>query len=263
MKRFPLSACCAAALCLVVYLVPTSTAALLKTGAGGADSPRVEAYRANLLTPYEERIVGQRLAYIYEQQHTLLKDSLTQARLNRIKAELSIIIPAPALKISVIQSARPEAVSFPPSNIYITSALIRLAATDDELAAVIAHEAAHVKCHHLAHLIALVQTLPAAERESFPSSAAIITGQSLRFDFPTALDDARLRSEMEADQLAVLWLGQAGYRIEALPALLDRLANNLAPRAQKERAALQARSRSLTVQIIQTVKIESAGQGVK
>lgn len=248
MKYFSLSACTAAALCLVVYCARTSNAAFFKTGAKEAASTRVEAYRANMLTPNEELIVGQRLAYLYKQRHRLLKDDLTEARLNRIKVKLSATVYMRALEISVIQSAWPEAVSFPPSSIFITSALIKLAETDDELAAVIAHEAAHVSCHHLSRLIALAEILPAAEREGFPTRSAIITGQALQFDFPTAIDGARLRSEMEADQLAVLWLEHAGYSIEALPILLGRLDTRLPPTAQKERAALRARARFLARQ---------------
>ena len=250
MRCFPLTACCVAALWLAVYLAPAPTAtARPESVASEATSGSVEAYRANLLTPDEERIVGRRLAHLYEQRCTLLKDELTEARLKRIKRRLgAILAPGLSLQVSVIQSARPEAVSFPPDSIYITSALIRLTATDDELAAVIAHEAAHVRCRHLARLIALVQALPPAERPNFPTREAIVTGEATQFDFPAAIDAVRLRSEMEADQLAALWIEQAGYRDEALAVLLGRLMDRLAPRAQKERAALRARMQSLDKQ---------------
>ena len=247
MKFLPLSACFAT-LCLVVCLAPTSTAAIFAAGVNEAESARVEAYRANLLTPDEERIVGRRLAYLYEQRHTPLKDAETQIRLNRIKARLSAVIRSQALYITVIQNSRPEAVSFPPGRIFITSALVKLTPTDDELAAVIAHEAAHMACHHLARLIALAQTLPVDERERFPSRTAITTGQTLQFAFPSALDAARLAYEVEADQLAQRWLERAGYSGAALTTLLDSLASHLSPHARQERTALQSRVSLLTRQ---------------
>ncbi|HEY0322104.1 MAG TPA: M48 family metalloprotease [Pyrinomonadaceae bacterium] len=231
---------CYATLSLVVYLA-LSTVAVFAAGASEAERVRVEAYRANLLTPDEERVVGQRLAYLYEQRHKLLKDADTQARLDRITARLRAVIPAQALEIKIIRGTQPEAVSFPTGSIYITSALVKLTTTDDELAAVIAHEAAHVADHHLSRLIALTLALPVGEQELFPSRQAIITGQALQFAFPSTLDNARLRCEMEADQMAVRWLERAGYEGKALALLLDSLTARISPQVQQERAALYTR----------------------
>jgi predicted Zn-dependent protease len=231
-----------ATLSLVVSLAHfATTAAIRRAETGEAAGARVEAYRANLLTQYEERIVGQRLAYLYEQRHTLLQDVETQTRLNRILTRLSRVLYARALEVRIIGGSRPEAVSFPPGRIYITSALIKLAPTDEALAAVIAHEAAHLEDHHLARLIALALALPPVEQGRFPTRRAIITGQALQFAFPSALDEARLHCEMEADEIAVQKLERAGYTAEALAILLDTLNSRLSPRATQERAAMRAR----------------------
>jgi predicted Zn-dependent protease len=229
-------------LCLVVCLaIYTTTAAVFAAEAGEVESARLEAYRANLLTPDEERIVGQRLAYLYEQRHTLLRDADIQARLDRIETRLRAAVRLPDLKIKIIRSARAEAVSFPPGYIYITSTLVSLAATDDELAAVIAHEAAHITNHHLSRLIALALSLPPGEQKRFPTRRAIVTGQVFQFAFPSMLDDARLRCEVEADKMAVGWMERAGYAGQALALLLDGLTARLSPQAQPERVALRAR----------------------
>jgi predicted Zn-dependent protease len=228
-----------------VYLALSATAAALAAEAGEAESLRTEAYRANLLTAYEERIVGKRLAYLYEQRHTLLQETATQARLDRIKARLSAQASLPGLEIKIIQGTRPEAVSFPPGYIYITSALLKVAATDDEMAAVIAHEAAHITNQDLSRLIALALALSAGERENFPTRRAIVTGQAIWFDFPSGLDEARLRCEMEADKMAVSWMERAGYDAQALALLLESLTARLPLRAQPERVALKARVKLL------------------
>lgn len=235
-------------LCLILYLAPSQAVSTLAAGAGETEGVRVEAYRTNLLTPDEERAVGQRLAYLYEQRHKALKDTEAEARLDKVKERLRVALLAQALEITIIQGAQPEAVSFPSGRIFITSALYKLASSDDELAAVIAHEAAHVARHHLSHLIALAQSLPSTKRESFPTRSQIVTGQATQFAFPPALDAARLSCEMEADQLATRWLERAGYRAEALSALLDNLTEHLSIYAQQERAALQSRVTSLARQ---------------
>jgi predicted Zn-dependent protease len=224
-----------------VFLALSTTALAFVAEAGEAASERVEAYRANLLTPDEEQIVGRRLAYLYEQRHTLLTDAETRARLNRISARLRAVIPGQALEIKIIRGAQPEAISFPPGRVYITSALLKLTQTDDELAAVIAHEAAHVVGRHLARLIALTLALPLGQQESFPTRRAIVTGQTLQFAFPSTLSNARLRCEMEADQMAVRWLECAGYAREALAILLDVLNTRISPALKQERVDLQSR----------------------
>lgn len=237
---------CLATLCLVVYLAVSSSAANYEGGSGEADYARAAAYRENLLSSYEEGILGRRLAYLYEQRHTTVRDAKALARLDRAIASLRAVIPVRELEITIIHHARPEALSFPPGRIFITTALIDLASTDDELVAVIAHEAAHIYSHHLAHLLASALSLPEAERKRFPSRASIISGQSTQFAFPTSLARTRLRSEMEADKLAVEWLKQAGYRSTALAQLLYNLSARLSPRAHQERASLQSRVALLT-----------------
>lgn len=228
-------------LSLIVSLALCLTARTLAAGAGEAESVRAEAYRANLLTPYEEGIVGRRLAYLYEQRHKPLKDEDALIRLARVMSRLGAALPEQSFEIKIVQGAQPEAVSFPPGRIYITSALLKLSSTDDELAAVVAHEAAHLAGGHLARLIALALSMPAAEQGRFPTRRAIITGQALQFSFPAALDGARLGCEVEADQRAVRWLERAGYRGNSLTLLLDGLSTRLSPQVSEERAALQAR----------------------
>lgn len=230
-----------AALCLAVYLALRLTATVCAAGAGEAEVVRLEAYRANLLNAYEERVVGERLAYLYEQRHTLLNDPEGQARLERIKVRLGSVIRARGFEIKIVRGSQPEAVSFPPGRIYVTSALVKLAATEDELAAVIAHEAAHIAGHHLSRLIALALMTPDPDGARFPNRQAIITGQALQFTFPQTLNDERQRCEMEADELAMRWLARAGYDDKALMTVLSRLDAQISRQSTPERAALQAR----------------------
>jgi predicted Zn-dependent protease len=228
-------------LCLVVYLALSVTAAPLAALTGEAERARAEAFHANLLTMAEERVVGQRLAYLYERRHTVLKDAEIEARLSRIKARLHAVVPLETLEIKLIRGAQTEAVSFPQGRIYLTSALMKLASTDDELAAVVAHEAAHVRGRHLSRLIAMALALPVDEQAGFPTRRAITTGQALQFAFPSGLDDERLRCEMEADEMARRWLESAGYDTSALARILERISASLSPEAQQEQAALMSR----------------------
>ena len=209
--------------------------------ANESEGAHLDAYRLNVMTVDEELLVGRRLAYLYQQLHPTVKDNASQRRVNRVTARLCDWTGAHDLRVIVVKSGRPDALSFPPHLVFITTALLELTPTDDELAAVIAHEAAHVSSHHLARLITLALTLPSSERQHFPALSAIIGGRVLKFTFPTALDEARLSCEMEADLLALRWLERAGYQPTALATLLDNITSRLLPRQQRERLALRAR----------------------
>ena len=244
MRIFRLSAYYAT-LGLIVWLASSTAFARSALEGNEMETARAEIYRANLLTPDEELVVGRRLAYLYSQRHEQLNDPAAQSRLDRVRARLATVIKAQTPDITIIKSPLAEAISFPPSRIFITSALLELTVSDDELAAVIAHEAAHMAQHHLARLIGLALTLDPRERENFPTRSEIIKGYATHFTFPSALDGTRLRYEMEADQLATCLLECAGYRAAALSTLLDKLASLISAQAQPERAALRARVRSL------------------
>lgn len=237
-----------AALCLLVCSVPPQAFARRVAGTERPADAHVEAYRDSLLTPDEERAVGRRLAYLYAQRHTPSKSGAAQTRINRVLARLALVLGATPLDVVIIKSSEPEAVSFPPGRLFVTDALLELAQSDDELAAIIAHEAAHVRERHLVHLIGLALRLSVSEREEFPTRAAIVTGQAAQFSFPRALAGARLGCEMEADKLAAFWLERAGYQSTALSALLEGLKTRLSLQAQPERESLYARIASLNSQ---------------
>lgn len=232
---------CGFALRILVCLLLTSSFVSSAERVDEADYLRLETYRANLLTKNEEQAVGRRLAYLYEKRHTPLDDAKAQARLKKIIQRLGQAIDIPPLDIVVLKSSEPDAVSFPPNRIFITSALLNLARTDDELAAVIAHELAHLNCRHLTRLIALSLTLPDVERKLFPTREAIVTGQVSQFAFPNALDETRLLYEIEADRRAAVWLESASYNAEALATLLGKLTAQLPPQVSREQSQLKTR----------------------
>ena len=247
MRLIYLSACFTL-FCIAVCPAPSSASNGLAAEIAETENARPEpdisnplTLNAAPLTLNEERAVGQRLAYLYAQRHSLSGDVRMQERLNRIATRMRAAFEMPMLDILIVKSSQAEAVSFPPNRIFITSTLVKLARSDDELAAVIAHEAAHVRRRHLAHLIRLALTLTASERAYFPTRAAIVTGQIVQFAFPPVLDTTRLRYEMEADRQAVLWLERAGYESRALSSLLESLATHLSPQEFQESESLRAR----------------------
>ena len=100
----------------------------------------------------------------------------------------------PTIRVAVLASDNPNAYVLASGHLYATLGLFDEVCTDDELAAVVAHELAHL--HDL---------------RSF-------------FDF-NLTPEQRLEIEAQADTLALGMLRAAGYRVTALPEMVNRLAN--------------------------------------
>ncbi|MGH9900351.1 MAG: M48 family metalloprotease [Pyrinomonadaceae bacterium] len=200
---------------------------------------------ARPLTAAEERAVGRRMAFFYAQRHAPVKDKQTSAVLARVAARLENEAGVPPLEIGIVRGTRAEAISFPGGHVFVTTALLKEARDEDELAAALAHEAAHSAARHSARLISAALRLPAEERPGFPTRAEIVTGRAFNFYLPRALDAARHDCEAEADRIAVRWLERAGYRAAALGELLTRLASTLPRESRDTRAALHERATTL------------------
>ena len=214
-----------------------------QTPGRGSDAP---AYRR--LTTAEMRALGQRLAYIYARRNISVDSSRYRGRIMRVASRLEQAAGAPRLQIIVVRGEGLKAVSFPGGHIFLTTRLLKEIRDDDELAAVLAHEAAHCAARHTLRLIRRALGLPAHARTGFPTRQQILTGAVLNFEFPPSLRGEVQAFEREADRIALAWLKAARYRETALPILLGRIARHLsvdhfAPhrRALEERiAALDA-----------------------
>ncbi len=115
-----------------------------------------------------------------------------------------------------------NAISLPSGIIVMTDDLIELAKTDEELAAVLAHEIGHGRLRHgLRHVlqnsvtVLVISTLTGDLMSVTSFSAAL----------PTALVDASFSREFEreADDAAITWMQSAGVDAQQYAAILTRL----------------------------------------
>ncbi|HET9121970.1 MAG TPA: M48 family metalloprotease, partial [Acidiferrobacteraceae bacterium] len=140
--------------------------------------------------------------------------------------------PKASFKFFLIRSRVINAFSVPGAYVGVNSGLILTARNEDELAAVLAHEIAHVTQHHIARLLA------AQQRLSLPSMGAMLAGIVLAAAQPMAglamltttsaavaqnqLDYSR-RFEAEADRVGQATLVRAGFNPRAMPDFFERL----------------------------------------
>ncbi|MHB8565321.1 MAG: M48 family metalloprotease [Acidiferrobacteraceae bacterium] len=134
----------------------------------------------------------------------------------------------------IIRSPIINAFSVPGAYVGINSALILDTRNEDELAAVLSHEIAHVTQHHIARMLARQKRL------SLPAMGAMLTGILLSAAQPNAggavltttsaavaqnqLDYSR-RYEEEADRVGIETLARAGFNPRAMPDFFEQLQN--------------------------------------
>jgi predicted Zn-dependent protease len=155
-----------------------------------------------------------------------------------------------------VEADVPNAVGCPGGLVVVTTALVRATRSEDELAAVLAHEVAHVQRGHT------VQPVEAARRQEHLTGELLkgtsdvvhaFFGEAVRQGADFVLDRGfGKRDELEADALAARVLAEAGYDPRALPTFLGRLTGAAArggffarhpPAAERVRALASVASR--------------------
>jgi len=135
-------------------------------------------------------------------------------------------------KFDIIEEEDVNAFCVPGGHIYVYRGLLNFVETDQELAAVIAHEIVHAAHHHMVYLlqkqaslnnqmaIALLATMLSGARTS--DLGNIVLGVQL---YQIArLNGYGMQAERDADHAAIAYLREAGYNPVGLLTFLERLA---------------------------------------
>jgi beta-barrel assembly-enhancing protease len=144
-----------------------------------------------------------------------------------LRAEDARPWPFAGFRFVPVASAQVNAVGVPGGFVTVTTGLLRAVRTEDELAAVLAHEVAHVA---LGHPMQPIESARKQERltgvllEGTSDVVHAFFGKVVEVGTDVALDRGfGNRNELAADALAARILAEAGYDPAALPAFLGRL----------------------------------------
>lgn len=137
--------------------------------------------------PEEERVIGQSVAVeIVGTYGGLVRDEAINRRVNLIGRTLAACSDRPGLqwRFGVLASDDVNGFSAPAGYVFITRGLYRMAATDDELAGVLAHEIEHVCEKHALSIVARGEFLSGASdlAKNYDSRAADLEGKLQQFD---------------------------------------------------------------------------------
>lgn len=193
---------------------------------------------ASDITPEEEYSIGRIAAACIVERYGLYKNSEKTKYLNKICGSLTIYSEKPYLYngycVGILNTYDINALSTPGGHIFITKGMYELADSEDALAAIIAHELAHIQLNHASNAIKVSRTLEAVtatvdavdkitrdpdevEEEEW------VNALSLAYVNKMVNDGFSSEQEYEADAYALQLLLDAGYDPSALTDVLNKL----------------------------------------
>jgi len=220
----------------------------LRRDAAGALALMDEAFRPSPIemTLEDEYFLGRAVAAeILKVFGAYTANPALTAYLNKICLAITINSPKPTLFsgywVEILDSDGIYAFATSGGHIFISRGLIDIAPSEDALAAVIAHEVAHIQLRHMASIMAeehTVQQLRAVSERAATIAARHLTEEERAALFQTSLtasirtlfrDGYSREQEFEADQMARILLINAGYNPAALEEMLRILGQRHRP----------------------------------
>jgi predicted Zn-dependent protease len=187
----------------------------------------------NELTSEDEYYLGRAVAaYILQNYKIYTREPNLTKYVNKICQALVINSPQPVLfngyHVLILDSSGFNAFATPGGHIFLTQALVKAADSEDALAAVIAHELAHIQLHHAVSLlkdVRLTQDLTDVSNRAMDIASRQATAKERAVLFKTNVTDMintmiingyAQQQEYEADTAALNLLQRAGYEPSSL-----------------------------------------------
>jgi predicted Zn-dependent protease len=186
---------------------------------------------APAMTIQEERELGEKVLQEVLHIWPLVQDPAVKSYVNRVGQKiLTAIGPQPfQYEFYVLNTTDVNAFAVPGGKVFLNSGLILMVETEDELAAVIAHEMGHVVARHVArqseqglklNLATLGAILAAIALGPQAASAVVMTSAAAA---QTAMLKYSRENEEEADYLGLKFMDEAGYDRRAMLTVLKRI----------------------------------------
>lgn len=188
----------------------------------------------NLATQQEEMIlysndrevsIGTKVAQSIEKNYEINTDVDVNQRVEKILKDIVAVSDRKDVVyfIKVINKDIINAISLPGGYIYIFQGLLDEIESDDELAAVVAHEVAHITAKHGIKRLQSSYGAMALQLLASHSNSEVASGVGLMLN--TIFTEHSQEAEFESDRLGVKYLKAAGYDPHGMVKFLTRLRN--------------------------------------
>jgi len=198
------------------------------------DLPDIGSSAGSVLSPAEERELGENFLRKMRENHLLLDDPVVDAYLDALGYRLVSYSEQPeqTFHFFAVNDSSINAFAVPGGFIGIHSGLILYTRNEDELAAVVAHEIAHVVQHHI------TRSVETNSKLSIPLLATMIAAAALGANNPevaqaaiTALTAGSIQMqinftrvhEQEADRVGMEILSRSGFDPAGMPNFFGRM----------------------------------------
>lgn len=180
----------------------------------------------NLYSLKRERALGQNLAVAFDRTTRIITDPVINDYVNRVAQKIARYSDADIpFTVKVIDSGDiPRAYGLPGGFLYVDTALILSADGEAELAAVMAHEIAHVAARHATRALTRKEVCHIIDSVAYvagPAGAGFADVGGLAG--PLSVKKFSRDSEYEADLLAIEYAYAAGYDPQALLDALEKM----------------------------------------
>jgi predicted Zn-dependent protease len=204
-------------------------------GAQNVELPDIGSSAGTIMSPDEERRYGARMLYEMRRVDLVLEDALVADYVHALGFRLVALSERPEQEFTffVVRQDDINAFAAPGGFVGLNVGLMHTAENESEVAAVLAHEVAHVTQRHLVRAYESMQkaTLPIAlamlgavlaSRNSSGdgAEAAVIGGMGLIQQ--QAINFTR-HNEYEADRVGIFTLAKAGFDPEAMAGFFSRM----------------------------------------
>lgn len=242
------------------------------------------------ITPEQEYYIGRAVGATIVNKFKVYENERATDYLNLLGQTLAMASARPETfggwYFLVLDSDEINAFAAPGGFIFVSRGMLRLCKNEDDLAAVLAHEVAHVELQHALRAIkgsrlTSALTILAVEgtksfagdtlaqlTEAFEGSITDISGTLMNSGY------AR-RQERQADEVAIRILRQVGYDVRALPRVLDEMQKQLKPGGHdfaathpppqdrvKDLTAMLAKDAAATIAPARTKRFQKALAGI-
>jgi predicted Zn-dependent protease len=223
-------------------LAAAAAGALLLAGGGGAHGqdaagiplPDIGAPDSAVVSPREESRVGRELLLELRRRGMLVEDLEVAEYVRALGRRVAGHSDDPSASFTFFAIDQPAINAFaaPGGYVAVNTGLIRATETESELAAVLAHEIAHVTQRHIARrfeamermtiptIAALAAAILVGSQSGEAGAAAIAAAQAgalqMQIDFTRA-------NEKEADRVGMQTLARAGFDPHSMPSFFERL----------------------------------------
>jgi predicted Zn-dependent protease len=182
----------------------------------------------NFYSIEKEIALGKQLSQEVARQTKLLDDPIIAEYVNRVGQNLVRNSDAHfAFQFQVIDDDSPNAFALPGGFVFVNTGLIKIADEEDEFAAAVAHEIAHVAARHMTR-----QATKAQLASMLNMPAAVLLGggwggyaarQGVDLALPTMFMKFSRGDESEADYLGVQYMYAAGYDPMGAVSIFEKL----------------------------------------